>query len=223
MFVLRLEQTILRFLHTVQEQSIELDPMNSFYRLLAHRLADYYDIGHTSNLEGTSVVVYKLAEMRPPSVRLCDIDVGSPTPNDDESPKPEEPVKKKPLLLKKRQPQSSDEQPSNESATSTPDQVSSEQEKSEETSGSVTPTSRLAPLEAREAAYQEARARIFQNFSSRPNNNEEEGDDDDDDDGVRNDKTGALDPTFDPEYARIPVPQPQYSYGYFYPSYPPSS
>lgn len=219
MFVLRLEQTILRFLHTVQQQSIELDPMNSFYRLLAHKLADYYDIGHTSNLEGTSVVVYKLAEMHPPSIRLCDIDVGSPTPNDDEPPKSEEPIKKKPLLLKKRPQQPSDEQPISESATDTPDQVSSEPEKPEETSGSVTPTSRLAPLEAREAAYQEARARIFQNFNNTSSNDEEDGDDAD----SRNDKPRTLDPTLDPEYARIPFSQPQYSYGYFYPSYPPNS
>lgn len=220
MFVLRLEQTILRFLHTVQQQSIELDPMNSFYRLLAHKLADYYNIGHTSNLEGTSVVVYKLAEMHPPSIRLCDIDVGSPTANDDEQPpKTEEAVKKKPLLLKKRPPQPSEEQ-LNEPTTNTPDQVASEPEKSEDISGSVTPTSRLAPLEAREAAYQEARARIFQNFKNKSSTNDE---DDDEDGDTRNDKNRSLDPTLDPEYVRIPFSQPQYPYGYFYPSYPPNS
>lgn len=221
MFVLRLEQTILRFLHTIQQQSIELDPMNSFYRLLAHKLADYYNIGHTSNLEGTSVVVYKLAEMHPPSIRLCDIDVGSPTVDDDEQPlKSEEPVKKKPLLLKKRPPRPSGEHPNELTTPNAPDQATSESEKPEDTSGSVTPTSRLAPLEAREAAYQEARARIFQNFKDKSSNNYEEDDDTDD----HNDKNRALDPTLDPEYARIPFSQPQHSYGgYFYPSYPPNS
>lgn len=72
LFVLRLEQTILTFLRTVQVQSMELDPMNSFYRLIAHKVAEYYHIGHQSNLEG-SVTIYKLSEMRRQDKRLASI------------------------------------------------------------------------------------------------------------------------------------------------------
>jgi hypothetical protein len=72
-FVLRLERTILTLLRVPNEHSVELERMNSFYRLLAHKVADYYGVGHTSGTE-SSVLYYKLGMGSPlPATRLADI------------------------------------------------------------------------------------------------------------------------------------------------------
>lgn len=72
MFVLRLEQTMCNFIKSPQTE-MDLDPMNSFYRLVAHKVADYYGLGHLSNNDSASVTLFKEKEVRLPSVRLSNI------------------------------------------------------------------------------------------------------------------------------------------------------
>uniref|UniRef100_A0A060T353 ARAD1C29568p n=1 Tax=Blastobotrys adeninivorans TaxID=409370 RepID=A0A060T353_BLAAD len=72
MFVLRLEQSMCNFIKSSQTE-MDLDPMNSFYRLVAHKVADYYGLGHLSNNDAASVTLFKEKEVRLPSVRLGNI------------------------------------------------------------------------------------------------------------------------------------------------------
>ncbi|ANB12738.1 R3H domain-containing protein 2 [Sugiyamaella lignohabitans] len=84
MFVLRLEKQILSLLRTPNVQSVELDAMNSYFRLVSHKVADYYGIGHMSSLEGRSVVVFKESKpMKLPRIRLSDIENENPSGSND--------------------------------------------------------------------------------------------------------------------------------------------
>ncbi|KAK5163414.1 hypothetical protein LTR04_002561 [Oleoguttula sp. CCFEE 6159] len=60
LWVLKLEQDIVDFLNSSKESSLELPQCNSFYRLLAHRLADYYSLGHIVDPSLTAVRLYKI-------------------------------------------------------------------------------------------------------------------------------------------------------------------
>lgn len=76
MFILRREQAILHLLSTPQVQSMELDPMNGYFRLLSHKVADFYQIGHSSTGDAGTVIYYKLhdqSELTLPPVHLADL------------------------------------------------------------------------------------------------------------------------------------------------------
>lgn len=57
-FVIGLESDLLNFIAS-NTDSYLLSPMNSFYRLLTHKTAEYYSLGHSLNKEGNSIIVYK--------------------------------------------------------------------------------------------------------------------------------------------------------------------
>lgn len=60
MVALRIEKSIVKFIKSTDQLELQLDQMNSFYRLLAHKIADYYNIGHTRNFDNSSVIIFKL-------------------------------------------------------------------------------------------------------------------------------------------------------------------
>ncbi|KAF2461531.1 single-stranded nucleic acid binding R3H [Lineolata rhizophorae] len=49
LFVLKLEQDIIDFINNSNESKLDLPSCNSFYRMLAHRLATYYSLEHPTD------------------------------------------------------------------------------------------------------------------------------------------------------------------------------
>lgn len=50
---------ILVVLNFLSEQQLDLPQCNSFYRMLAHRMADYYMLRHTLDPTGNAVRIHK--------------------------------------------------------------------------------------------------------------------------------------------------------------------
>ena len=67
MFLLRLEQDIINFIKGSSEPKIDLPPCNSFCRLLAHKLADYYALTHFVDNAVSSVTLYRTPYCRIPT------------------------------------------------------------------------------------------------------------------------------------------------------------
>ncbi|KAL8927774.1 MAG: hypothetical protein Q9208_002190 [Pyrenodesmia sp. 3 TL-2023] len=59
LFVLRLEQDIINFIQNSREQTLDLRTPNSFCRLLAHKLADYYALTHHVDAAMSAVKLYR--------------------------------------------------------------------------------------------------------------------------------------------------------------------
>jgi len=57
--LLQLEEKFLGFISSSESEFLDLPPQNSFARLLAHKLADYYSLVHRINEDGTSIRVFK--------------------------------------------------------------------------------------------------------------------------------------------------------------------
>ncbi|GAM82919.1 hypothetical protein ANO11243_009050 [Dothideomycetidae sp. 11243] len=73
-WVLKLEQDITDFVKDPLAQSFDLPQCNSFYRMLAHKMADYYLLGHTMDASLSTVRLWKTPSSRirsPP--RLSDV------------------------------------------------------------------------------------------------------------------------------------------------------
>ncbi|KAF6010432.1 hypothetical protein HII13_003207 [Brettanomyces bruxellensis] len=60
MFVLNLESEIVDFIVKPNVDSWKLTPLNSYYRLLTHKLAEYYNLGHILSNDGYSMVLFKI-------------------------------------------------------------------------------------------------------------------------------------------------------------------
>ncbi|TID13692.1 hypothetical protein E2P81_ATG01629 [Venturia nashicola] len=67
-YVLKIEQDFIDFLKNVKDIQLVLPETNAFYRLLAHKLADYYRLDHevTSSSTGSAVVITKPTYFRFP-------------------------------------------------------------------------------------------------------------------------------------------------------------
>lgn len=80
--VLKLEQDLADFVKDAKEPSLTLPQLNAFHRMLAHKLADYYMLGHHSD-EGTSAVrIYKTSNCRlpPPLTGIATPSTAASTP-----------------------------------------------------------------------------------------------------------------------------------------------
>ena len=62
MFVLQLEQDFISFIRDPQSPSLDLPPYNSFFRMLAHKLGDYYKLSHFVDSSTNAVRLYKTTE-----------------------------------------------------------------------------------------------------------------------------------------------------------------
>lgn len=65
-FLLQLEQQVIAFVNNSKEQILSLPPSNSFCRLLAHRLGDYYGLSHTADAQSSIVRLGKTENTRLP-------------------------------------------------------------------------------------------------------------------------------------------------------------
>ncbi|KAL4877180.1 hypothetical protein BJY04DRAFT_222311 [Aspergillus karnatakaensis] len=164
LLILQLEEKVRSFIQNSKEQSLELPPSNAFGRLLAHKLGDYYHLTHFVDNNVTSVRLH-----RTPFCRL-------PTPLShlhaaiNGTPPPTAPTMK---IMRR----SDGERPSTEgsiaASSSAPSKATSEAGDSGNdvehggSSAGATPAKDRFSLtrEEREAKYQEARERIFRDFS----------------------------------------------------------
>ncbi|KAG8622820.1 hypothetical protein KVT40_009331 [Elsinoe batatas] len=71
-WVLKLEQDITDFVKDPSAQMFDLPQCNSFYRMLAHKMADYYLLGHTLDTSSVTVRLWKIPSSRIPP-RLSDL------------------------------------------------------------------------------------------------------------------------------------------------------
>lgn len=59
MFILRFEMEIISFINSTEVDSWKLNPLNSYFRLLTHQVAEYYQLGHILLKDGVSMVIFK--------------------------------------------------------------------------------------------------------------------------------------------------------------------
>ncbi|KAG9954030.1 hypothetical protein KCU85_g815, partial [Aureobasidium melanogenum] len=81
-WVLKLEQDIIDFVKDSSEHSLDLPQCNSFYRMLAHKLADYYILGHAVDGSISAVRLYKTPNCRiaPPLTAIATPPTSTSTP-----------------------------------------------------------------------------------------------------------------------------------------------
>lgn len=65
-WVLKLEQDVIDFVKDAKEASLTLPQCHAFYRLLAHKMADYYMLGHLVDDTTSAVRLYKTPNCRIP-------------------------------------------------------------------------------------------------------------------------------------------------------------
>lgn len=58
-FILNLEEEIISFIKAPNVDSWKMVPLNSYYRLLTHKISEYYQLGHILSNDGFSMVLYK--------------------------------------------------------------------------------------------------------------------------------------------------------------------
>ncbi|KPI41744.1 uncharacterized protein AB675_9255 [Cyphellophora attinorum] len=64
--ILQLEERVLTFVQKGDQHFLELPPQNSYARLLAYKLADYYGLMHNVTEDGLSVRIFRSAELELP-------------------------------------------------------------------------------------------------------------------------------------------------------------
>ncbi|EON62867.1 hypothetical protein W97_02092 [Coniosporium apollinis CBS 100218] len=83
LFVLKTEQDIIDFVNDSKNTSTDLPQCNAFYRMLTHRLADYYDLGHVLDDSLSAVRIFKqttIARLPPPLSGISNPPTGANTP-----------------------------------------------------------------------------------------------------------------------------------------------
>ncbi|KAL4930087.1 putative R3H domain protein [Aspergillus undulatus] len=164
LLILQLEEKVRAFIQSSKEQSLELPPSNAFGRLLAHKLGDYYHLTHFVDNNVTSVRLHRTPFCRlPPPLSL----IHSAT---NTTPPPTVPAMK---IMRR----TDGERPSTEGsvaasssaaskATSEAGDSGNDADRGGSSAGATPAKDRLAlTREEREAKYQEARERIFRDFS----------------------------------------------------------
>ncbi|KAL4868141.1 hypothetical protein BDV12DRAFT_170135 [Aspergillus spectabilis] len=164
LLILQLEEKVRTFIQTSKEQSLELPPSNAFGRLLAHKLGDYYHLTHFVDNNVTSVRLHRTPFCRLP-IPLSHIHAAT-----NSTPPPTAPTMK---IMRR----TGGERPSTEgsiaASSSAPSKATSEAgdsgndaDRGGSSAGATPAKDRLSlTREEREAKYQEARERIFRDFS----------------------------------------------------------
>ncbi|KAH6639619.1 hypothetical protein C7974DRAFT_470107 [Boeremia exigua] len=149
LFVVKIEQDFIDFIKDSRESEYSLPNCNTFYRMLAHRLADYYMLGHVvdSTMTGVKITRTPLCRIPPPLSQMVDATKGADTPP------VELPARK---IMRREDAKSGTNTASN---SQNPSKTASEADGSD---GSNDGKDKAAlTREEREARYREARQRIF--------------------------------------------------------------
>jgi len=82
LFIVKLEQDFIDFIKEPRESEYALPNCNTFYRMLAHRLADYYLLGHVvdSTMTGVKITRTPYCRIPPPISQMVDPSKGASTP-----------------------------------------------------------------------------------------------------------------------------------------------
>ncbi|PVI07779.1 hypothetical protein DM02DRAFT_231980 [Periconia macrospinosa] len=155
LFVVKIEQDFIDFIKDSSENEYCLPNCNTFYRMLAHRLADYYLLGHVvdSTMTGVRITRTPYCRIPPPLSQMIDATKGADTPPVD-------------LPARKIMRRGDEKSGTNTTANSeNPSKATSEVGGSDgsndkEANGKPKDKSMLT-REEREARYREARQRIF--------------------------------------------------------------
>ncbi|KAJ3159464.1 hypothetical protein HDU86_001782 [Geranomyces michiganensis] len=139
LFVLKLDNQCENFLKDTSQTRLAFPHMNSYQRLIIHRLAVHFGLIHVADPARKGVVLFKSPESAIPTTRLCDIPL-SECVAADQAPAPS-------IKIMQRHHHHHGGRGSRHSSTD---------------SGSEGGVGGSKSIEEREAAYQAARARIFQ-------------------------------------------------------------
>ena len=168
LFLMRLEQEVITFVKHSTEPTLELPPCNSFCRLLAHKLADYYALTHYVDNAVTSVRLYRTPYCRIPPPLSEMVKAQSPTETT--------PISRPGVQIMRREGMGREERNVGSTANTTassmaPSKAGSETGDSQLGTGVVSPTESVnarekgtMTREEREAQYKEARERIFKGY-----------------------------------------------------------
>ncbi|KAI4652330.1 hypothetical protein J4E93_002531 [Alternaria ventricosa] len=82
LFVVKIEQDFIDFIKDSRENELCLPNCNTFYRMLAHRLADYYLLGHVvdNTMTGVKITRTPYCRIPPPVSQMVDPAKGTNTP-----------------------------------------------------------------------------------------------------------------------------------------------
>jgi len=150
LFIVKLEQDFIDFIKEPSESEYALPNCNAFYRMLAHRLADYYALGHVVDSDQTGVKITRTPFCRipPPVSQMVDPAKGADTP---------------PADLPARKIMRRDDGKSGTNTTSNSRNPSKTTSEAGGSDGSDDKDKTAMTREEREARYKEARQRIFGN------------------------------------------------------------
>ncbi|KAI8933967.1 hypothetical protein NX059_008742 [Plenodomus lindquistii] len=152
LFVVKIEQDFIDFIKDSRESEYSLPNCNTFYRMLAHRLADYYLLGHVvdNTMTGVKITRTPYCRIPPPVSQMVDPAKGNSTP---------------PVELPTRKIMRRDDGKSGTNTTSNsqnPSKATSEMGGSDGSNDGADGKDKGAlTREEREARYREARKRIF--------------------------------------------------------------
>ena len=154
LFVLKIEQDFIDFIVNSKELELQLPSTNTFYRLLSHKLAEYYFLGHVYEESLKAVRIRRL-----PHTRLAPALIGSEPKSQGATPPPAGSMK----IMRRGV-----EDPKFPNFDSRPDS-SSEHENGDRNNGDIVNDGQKRPVdksqlsrEERERQYAEVRARIFE-------------------------------------------------------------
>lgn len=152
-WVLKTEQDIITFVTNPTETRLFLPPTNSFYRMLAHKMADYYLLGHQPDQTGQAVEVYKTPYTRL-AAPLATVQLRSAAP---ENTPPSMPMRKIMRRGGEKGTPGSNTASNSEGPSMTTSEAGGDSASEAGNDVKKTPLSR----EDREARYREVRMRIF--------------------------------------------------------------
>jgi len=152
MFILRLEYEMTNLLKN-KKDSIEYPNMNSYQRLIIHKIANYFKLCHINDRNNSSVIVIKTMASRIPKRQFIDIIAKPDDINPSEAGNSE-------IKIMKRNDKNSNEIENNKKVADTKKKQSESDLKKTNIS-----------LEERKLAYDLARARIFDESNQTSNNN----------------------------------------------------
>ncbi|KAG0004460.1 R3H domain-containing protein 1, partial [Entomortierella chlamydospora] len=145
LFLLNLDQEFCNFIENASQKSLEFPCLNSYYRLMVHRSADYFKLERRVD-HMQKIIVSKTEHSAIPILRFCHL----VEEDDEEVEEPrscQEPEEIKPIKVLKRSPARP---------------ISACETKCKDESAFSSRSTRTLSMEEREKSYAEARARIFQ-------------------------------------------------------------
>ncbi|KAF2013865.1 hypothetical protein BU24DRAFT_248896 [Aaosphaeria arxii CBS 175.79] len=159
LFVLKLEQDFIDFVKDSRENELSLPNCNTFYRMLAHRLADYYLLGHVVDNTMTGVKI-----TRTPYCRIPPPLSGLPVSSKNTSTPPVDLPARKIMRREDGAKSGTNTTANSEGPSKTTSEVgggSGSEGDNNEANGTESKDKSTMTREEREARYREARERIF--------------------------------------------------------------